>query len=265
MYDRFGRKINYLRVSVTDLCNLRCDYCMPAEGVKKLPHHKILSLEEIAEVVRIAAELGVDKVRITGGEPLVRKGIVSLVAMIRAIPQIRDLAMTTNGVLLPRYAQDLRQAGLDRLNISLDTLDPQRFRQITRIGNLEQVIAGIHAAIDAGFTPIKLNCVIDHSPDEKDARDVAEFARHHNLQVRFIRKMDTQSGKFWQVIGGEGGHCAACNRLRLTADGRIVPCLFSDLGYSVRELGPRQAIMAALGNKPESGTRSQNKFYHTGG
>ncbi|MEI6563520.1 MAG: radical SAM protein [bacterium] len=265
MYDRFNRRIHYLRLSVTDLCNLRCTYCMPAEGVPLVRHDQILSFEEIAELARVAVELGVDKVRVTGGEPLVRRDIIELVRMLAAIPGIADFGMTTNGVLLARHAVALREAGLHRVNISLDTMDPARFQTITRCGRLEDTLAGIDAALAAGFRKVKLNCVVAVSPDEPDARSVARYAAQRNLEVRFIRKMDTVSGQFWRVVGGDGGHCQSCSRLRVSSLGRIYPCLFSDLYYDVRQLGPRAAILAAVEGKPEAGRTSENRFHHIGG
>ena len=265
MYDRFERRINYLRISVTDRCNLRCTYCMPAEGVPLLDHDDVLSLEEIRDFTATAVAMGVDKVRLTGGEPLVRRGIVDLVAMIAAIPGIRDFGMTTNGALLPRHAEGLKKAGLHRLNISLDSLEPERFKAITRNGELAEVLAGIEAAREAGFERIKLNCVIDRSPDEPDARQVAEYADRNGLEARFIRRMDTEKGVFSRVIGGDGGHCAECNRLRLSCTGQVYPCLFSDRTYSVRELGAVGAIRAAVEGKPASGKVSRNLFCRLGG
>ncbi len=267
MKDPFERTINYLRLSVTDRCNLRCVYCRPEEGLDLSNTRPILSLEELFEVARVAAtELGITKVRLTGGEPLFRKGIVDLVKMVAEIPGLQDLAMTTNAVLLPRYAEGLKAAGLHRVNISLDSMDPERFLAVTRNGSLEQVLAGIDAALVAGLTPIKLNCVIDESPEEPDARSVQEFATNRGLQVRFIRRMDMARGTFWQVLGGSGGKCSACGRLRVTSTGDVLPCLFSDLSYNVRDLGVREALVRAIGNKPESGkTSKRNRFYTVGG
>ena len=265
MYDCYRRKINYMRISVTERCNLRCTYCMPGQGVALKPHEDILSFEEIAELVGVSVSLGINKVRLTGGEPLVRRDIIDLVSRLSAIPGIDDFAMTTNGVLLPEFASRLRDAGIHRLNISLDTLDPEKFRIITRIGSLADTLAGIDAACSAGFSRIKLNCVISASPDEPDARAVFEFGRKKNMEVRFIRKMTPSTGEFWQVLGGDGGNCANCNRLRVSSDGHIYPCLFSDLKYSVRALGPRCALLTAVESKPEAGHTSNNKFYMIGG
>ena len=266
MYDRFNRHITYLRISVTDRCNLRCRYCMPEEGVQLLSHHDILSFEEIVEVVKTGVSMGIEKVRLTGGEPLVRKGIVDLVREIAAVPGIRDLSMTTNGILLPKYAGQLAEAGLNRVNISLDTVDPERYREITRTGGIAQVFRGIEAAKEAGLEPIKINCVIFKSRNEQDALEVEQFASLHNLNVRFIHQMDLKTGEFSVVEGGEGGNCSVCNRLRLTANGMLKPCLFSELEYDIRELGIKKAYELALENKPRCGSYNKsNKFYNIGG
>jgi cyclic pyranopterin phosphate synthase len=261
MEDRFGRRITYLRVSVTDRCNLRCRYCMPHDGVPLLPHDQVLSFEEIADVVRAAAELGIEKVRLTGGEPLVRRGILELVSMIAKVDGIVDLAMTTNGVLLKPFAAALKQAGLHRINVSLDTLDERRFAQITRGGELRRVLMGLEAASAVGLSPIKLNCVVEQSSEEPDACAVARFAGDHGYEVRFIREMDLNDGRFWVVQGGKGGDCSRCDRLRLTSHGYVRPCLFSDLAFSVRDLGAREALLKALEAKPESGMSSKTPAF----
>ncbi len=266
MYDLYRRNINYLRISVTDRCNLRCVYCMPESGVDLISHSEILTFEEIAEIVNVAVGLGIDKVRITGGEPLVRKGIVDLVKMLAEIKGIKDLSMTTNGTLLSRFAVPLAKAGLQRVNISLDAIKPEKYRAITRVGDIRNVMDGIEAAADAGLKPIKINCVIKKSKDEPDAREVEAFCIEKGFQIRFIKEMDLEKGVFSRVIGGDGGHCKICNRLRLTANGKIKPCLFSDLEFDVRELGIEQAILRAVGKKPESGTENKvNSFSNIGG
>lgn len=266
MLDKYNREINYLRVSVTDRCNLRCNYCMPASGIRLLTHEDILNFDEITEVVRTAVDLGVAKVRITGGEPLVRKGITELVSMIAGIPGIHDLGMTTNGIMLPRFAKELKEAGLHRVNISLDTVDPEKYRALTRIGSIQDVLKGIDAALGAGLTPVKLNCVVRENAFENEAQKVKAFADEKGVQVRFIPMMNLHEGTFGEVIGGSGGHCASCNRLRLTPSGMIKPCLFSDDEYSVRELGAREAILKAVLNKPRCGSSSQKSdFYNIGG
>lgn len=280
--DRFGRKITYLRVSVTDRCNFRCIYCMPAAGVKWQPHQEILRYEEIVRVVRAAAALGIRKVRLTGGEPLVRAGIVELVEELHQIPGINELVMTTNGSLLPRYARALARAGLDRVNISLDTLQPERFRRITRLGNLEDTLRGITAAQDAGLTPIKLNAVVMRGINDDEVAALAAKSRE-GFQVRFIEWMpigtleedfterfvsgdeikariegslgplvpvrEEGPARVYQIAdaAGEIGFittfsapfCATCNRMRLTADGRLRPCLLSPIEIDLK--GPLRA------------------------
>lgn len=266
MLDRYNRKINYLRISVTDRCNLRCQYCMPESGIKLMAHKDILSYDEITEVAREAALLGVDKIRITGGEPLVRRGITELVRMIANIDGIKDIGMTTNGILLPQFATELKQAGLHRVNISLDSMDPEKYKVITRVGSLEEVIKGIDAAQEAGLTPVKINCVVKENGFEPEAQRVQDFTNSKGIQIRFIPEMDLHKGSFGEVIGGTGGHCASCNRLRLTPNGMVKPCLFSDQIYNVRELGARNALLRAIENKPKCGSSSQkSSFYNVGG
>ena len=262
MLDPFNRHITYLRISVTDRCNLRCTYCMPAEGVDYKPHNAILSFEEIIEVVRTGVSLGINKIRLTGGEPLVRKGIVGLVKMIHEVEGIRDLGLTTNGILLPGMASALKEAGLNRVNISLDTLDPVKYARITRRGKLEDVLAGIDAAQEAGLDPVKINFVRIKGVNEEDEAPVKSFCEKKGLKLRFIRQMDLASGEFYPVEGGEGGVCKICNRLRMTADGYIVPCLFSDYGYNIREHGIAEAFYLALNKKPESGERSHSHTFN---
>jgi cyclic pyranopterin phosphate synthase len=239
---------------------------MPEEGIPLLHHNNILSFEEIENFVRAATDKGITKVRITGGEPLVRKDIVSLVKMLSRIPLIEDLSMTSNGILLEKFAVQLKEAGLMRVNISLDTLDPQRFREITRLGNLQDVLKGIDAAKKAALNPIKLNCVVKKSSLEPDAVMVAKFANENNLDIRYIREMDLENGIFYNVDGGEGGKCYTCNRLRLTASGDLKPCLFDKCSFNIRELGCTKALFEAIRNKPACGTfNHKGKFYNIGG
>jgi GTP 3',8-cyclase len=266
MLDHYKRNIHYLRISVTDRCNLRCKYCMPEEGVKLIDHKEILSFEEIADIVKAAAVLGVNKVRITGGEPLVRKGIVDLVRMIAVIPGITDLSMTSNGILLPEFAASLKEAGLQRVNVSLDAIDPDRYAFLTRGGDLAKALKGILSAQAVGLSPIKINCVVQESSEEPDAVAVAEYCKQNGLLVRFIKQMALNKGKFAVVDGGTGGDCPNCNRLRLTANGIIKPCLFNNKGFDVRELGVEEALRQAVLNKPESGTiNTSGSFYNIGG
>ena len=305
-HDGFGRDISYLRIAVTDKCNFRCIYCMPEEGVPPRAHDEMLSAEEIAHFVRLVAGEGIRRVRLTGGEPLVSHRIVPLIRDIRAIPGIEDISLTTNGALLPRMAPELKDAGLDRVNISLDTLDPVLFGKITRLGRLEQTMAGIDAALAWGFTPVKVNCVVVRRL-EQDVAALARLTVDRPIHLRFIEYMpigdehtsshcavdphspslnpelwdasdtvpsdelrqrisaagkatglgelepldatDAPAGagpaRYWKFPGAAGtvgfisamsNHfCASCNRLRLTADGNVRPCLFSDAEYSVRE------------------------------
>ncbi|MFC2097496.1 GTP 3',8-cyclase MoaA [Bacteroidota bacterium] len=266
MLDKFNRKIDYLRISVTDRCNLRCTYCMPEGGVESLNHKDILSYDEIVNIVKLAVKNGINKIRLTGGEPLVRKGICNLVQMISSVPGIEDLSLTTNGMLLDEYAEDLKKAGLNRVNISLDSVYPEKFRKITRGGDINLVFKGIKAAEKAGLLPVKINCVVLNSSLEKDAKEVAKYCKLNSLELRYIHQMDLQTGKFSIVEGGSGGDCKKCNRLRLTSNGYIKPCLFSDLGYNIREIGAEKAFNAAIQNKPECGSYSQSeKFYSIGG
>lgn len=284
--DSWGRSITYLRVSVTDRCNLRCVYCMPPEGIRRLPHDAILRYEEIAEVVRCAAEHGVREVRLTGGEPLTRPNLPALVGMLAAIPGIQDISLTTNALLLERFALPLAEAGLKRVNISLDTLRPERFARITRGGSFEQAWRGILAAEAAGLAPIKINVVAMRGVNEDEFPDLARLAVDHPWQVRFIEVMPIKNESPWgeglpnsetaflpigevqerlaslglepledksgpgpareyRIPGGLGRigfispvsehFCATCNRLRLTSDGYLRPCLLSDLEIPIRE------------------------------
>jgi len=266
VYDRFNRNINYLRISVTDRCNLRCTYCMPEEGIHLLRHEDILSFDEIKDFTEVAVAKGVTKVRITGGEPLVRKGITALVSMISNIKGIQDLSMTTNGVILKQFADELKEAGLHRVNISLDTIDPEKFRAITRTGNIHDVFEGINAAKRAGLLPVKINCVVIESKEEEEAKAVTMFCKDNNLGLRYIRQMDLVKGHFSMVDGGTGGDCSLCNRLRLTANGKLKPCLFSNIDFDIRELGYEKAIMMAIELKPECGSKNETgSFYNIGG
>lgn len=266
MYDRFNRHINYLRISITDRCNLRCKYCMPEEGIKLLRHEDILSLEEVAAFAKIAVDKGINKIRITGGEPLVRKGVVSLVKLLSGIEGLKDLSLTTNGILLEEFAKPLAEAGLKRVNVSLDTCDPDRFKELTRGGDITKVVKGIVAAKQAGLVPIKINCVVNNSSQEPDALGVKAFCESMGLEARFIHRMSLDTGRFSVVEGGTGGNCSVCNKLRLSSDGILRPCLFNDVAFNIRELGPEKAIDMALQAKPECGTVSyKNKFNAIGG
>ena len=248
-----GTNYQYFAFSVTDRCNLRL--CVLHAGGRDFADAALgdPSYEEIADVVRAAAALGIPKVRLTGGEPLVRRNLERLVAMIAAIPGVCELTLTTNGILLSTQARRLAAAGLQRVNVSLDTLDPRRYASITRGGDVQQVLAGIAAAEEAGLTPIKLNCVISPVTLAEDVEALRKFAARENLELRLIPRMNLSEGVFGIVHHGGGGDCGSCNRLRLTCDGWIRPCLFHDGGYSVRELGATGTLRRASGRKAEVG------------
>ena len=269
MKDSFNREINYLRISVTDLCNLKCVYCVPEKGVAKRKHEDIISPERIEEIVEAAAKLGITKVRITGGEPLVRHGILEICRKIRGISGIKELCLTTNGVLLKEMAKDLRDSGVDRLNISLDTLDPSKFSRITRGGNIEDVLEGILEARKVGFKNTKINVVLIKNFNNNEIFDFLKFAENNGVFVRFIELMPIGQGremgadsfvsneivekcltnlekiesdgvsvqyKFKDREGGIGlisplsnSFCKSCSRLRLTCDGKLRPCLHSSI------------------------------------
>jgi cyclic pyranopterin phosphate synthase len=203
MIDAHGRKINYLRLSVTDRCNLRCRYCMPAEGVPWLPHGEILSYEEMVLVARTAVSLGIEKIRVTGGEPLVRKGILDFLSRLAGIPGLRQLVLTTNGLLLPEMAESLKTAGVQRLNISIDSLVPENFRRITRGGDVSRVLSGIAAAEAAGF-PIKLNMVVMRGINDHEVVDFAALSLDKPYAVRFIEFMPSGADTDWQSRGIPG-------------------------------------------------------------
>jgi cyclic pyranopterin phosphate synthase len=326
--DSFGRRIDYLRISLTDRCNLRCVYCMPEEGVTFKQHQDLLTFEEIERFAHVAVGEGISKIRLTGGEPLVRQGVVDHIRRLRAITGLEAIALTTNGTLLPRFAAELADAGLSRVNISLDSLDPGVFTQITRGGKLEDALAGIDAAFEVGFSPVKLNVVVVRSLQQ----DFVAFARmtlDRPLHVRFIEYMpvgDDSSAEEGSACAGDTGgfhwtpadhvpseevlaalekqgaaaglgkllavqrdaapggwgparyyrfenavgtigvitplshhFCGECNRLRLTADGMLRTCLFSDEEIDVRTVlrggtdeDIHEVIRTALANKPES-------------
>lgn len=270
--DKHGRKVDYLRISVTDLCDLRCVYCMPPEGVPLLPHDKILRFEEIRRIAGVAASLGVTTLRLTGGEPLVRRGIVDLVRMLSELEGIINVAMTTNGTRLAALASELRAAGLTRVNISLDTLDADRFNEITGGGSLADVIKGMEVALESGFEQVKLNIVAMRGINDKGFVDLALMARRYPVDVRFIEympagrdvpvdprrfvpiaeirselekafelqpveeKRGAGPAALFRIDDGQGligfissvsePFCRSCNRLRLSADGRLIACLF---------------------------------------
>ncbi|MBN2373941.1 GTP 3',8-cyclase MoaA [bacterium] len=283
MIDRFSRKIDYMRISITDRCNLRCRYCMPENGVRHLPHREILSYEEILRLVRVATGCSVTKIRVTGGEPLTRRGIIYFMRQIKLLPYIDDVTITTNGILLPDYAGDLVNVGVKRVNISLDTLKPEKFRYITRMDLFERVLEGIRSADEAGLSPVKINCVAIKGFNDEEILDFARLTLDHPYHVRFIEFMPLGENDYWRpdkalhapeimdIIGrvyplepvinskadqngparrfrikggaGEIGlispisrhFCDTCNRIRLTPDGRLRNCLFSDQETNIKE------------------------------
>jgi GTP 3',8-cyclase len=302
--DGFERTIDYMRISITDRCNLRCVYCMPSGGLPPIPHREILSYEEIIRIVGIAVKTGVTKVRITGGEPLVRKNIPYLIRQIKKIDGIQDLSLTTNGILLEQYAEELAGAGLDRVNISLDSLHPDRFREITRGRDIESVLRGIEAAERAGLVPVKINMVPIRGLNDDELPEFARLTFRAAYQIRFIEFMPFGRQEIWsperfipsgeiraavEKIGplmpvklrrsgparyfkfnGAAGvlgfispisnhFCSECNRLRLTADGKLRPCLFSeteiDLKTAIRSDASddeiRRLIRLAVAVKPK--------------
>ncbi len=317
MKDAFGREISYLRIAVTDRCNLRCIYCMPEEGVEFKPHADILSYEEIEKLVRAAVPLGISKIRLTGGEPLVRKGLAGFISRLKGIPGIEEIALTTNGILLPRLAPALKEAGLDRVNISLDSLNPERYAEITRGGDLGKVIHGINLALDLGLKPVKLNVVVVRGFNDDEVQDFVALAKEKEVHVRFIEFMSIGASRTWKnrgyvnssellgklslkdellttmseeevsVIGNgpakyfkikdglgtigfispvSNHFCAECNRMRLTADGKLRPCLLSDryvdiktaLRSGVDHKGLQDLFRRAVFNKPEEKEIDQN-------
>jgi GTP 3',8-cyclase len=282
MEDGFGRRIEYLRISVTDKCNLRCVYCMPEEGLPWLKREELLRYEEIAAIVRPMAAMGLRKIRITGGEPLVRRDLASLVRMLRAVDGIADIAVSTNAVLLDEQADELRAAGVDRLNVSLDSLRPERIDAISRrAGSAEAILRGLEAAERVGFSPIKVNCVVMRGRNDDEVADFAAVTRERPWHVRFIEVMPTGDNlgvsrdeyvsseeilegvgrigtlepvegppgngpaRYYAFPGAAGtigvitpmshNYCGSCNRMRLTADGQLRPCLFGHVQTNLRD------------------------------
>ena len=283
MKDNFGREIKYLRLSVTELCNLRCRYCMPEDGVCKKSHADMLTAEEMVTAVRAAASLGIKKIRITGGEPLVKRNVVSLCSSIAKVEGIEEVCITTNATLLKDLALPLREAGVSRVNLSMDTLNEEKYRYITRRGRLEDALEGMEAALSAGFDKVKLNVVLIGGFNDDEIPTIAELSRRYPMDVRFIELMPMHDGgEFGQAayipcakvleylpdaekLGQEGvasmyrlpgalgriglispvsAHfCGTCDRLRLTADGKLKPCLHSAVEYPIK--GMTQEQMAA--------------------
>ncbi|MBW6411549.1 GTP 3',8-cyclase MoaA [Clostridium weizhouense] len=308
MIDSYGRRINYLRISVTELCNLRCKYCMPEKGINKCSHKEILRIEEFLKIAKSFVNNGIDKIRITGGEPLVRKGVLTLIKGISRIEGVKDLAMTTNGLLLKEYAKDLKEAGLNRVNISLDTLNESKYKEITNGGDLNKVLEGIEEAKKVGLTPIKLNVVLVKDFNEDEIEDFINLTKDHEIDVRFIELMPIGDLKYWalnkylsndivleknkelikienedksspakyyKLPNGKGRvgiinpisckFCENCNRLRLTADGKVKTCLHSDdeidIGKVLRN-GENidDAIVEIIKNKPKEHNLEQGNY-----
>lgn len=326
MLDSLGREINYLRVSVTDRCNLRCRYCMPEKGVELKPHSEILTLEEIHRIIIVGTGVGIRKVRLTGGEPLIRRNLPRLLQMISSIDLIDDIAITTNGLLFPEMAGELKEAGLHRVNISLDTMKPERYAFITRNGCLTQAVKAIETALVMGFHPVKINTVVIRGINDDEIMDFCRLAYDYCLHVRFIEFMPVGELGFWskdkvitcdeikgliereyrlipwklsrgngpaksyRLEGGRGSvgfispmsnhFCHECNRLRLTADGKLRGCLYDrteiDLKQVLRQGGSEeemlQLFIKAINLKPGEhkmgqaswGTRNR-KMYQIGG
>lgn len=259
MLDQFNREIHYFRISITDKCNLRCTYCMPEEGVPFKTHSTIMSFEEIVKVVEASVKLGINKIRLTGGEPLIRKDVVELVRMIKAVKGIEHLGMTTNGVLLDKLAQPLRDAGLDSLNISMDTLNPERYKKRTRIGDISYTLKGIEATLSAGFKNVKINAVVmDDTPDE-EIRDIENFCISKGLTLQLINhyELSTEKQNIYQF--DRPPKCAVCNRIRLTADGILKPCLHSNQEISVNPEDISSSLQEAILEKPENGSVCTNR------
>lgn len=294
MIDRLGRDITYLRISVTDKCNLRCRYCMPEEGVCKRSHDEMLTEDEIIMAVEAAAALGIKKIRITGGEPLVKKNIVTICHRTAQVEGIEEVCITTNGILLPKLGKDLKAAGVDRINLSLDTLDPEKYAHITRIGKLEAFQAGLEAAFEADFEKIKVNAVLIGGFNDNEIEALANLTREYPLDMRFIELMpildsdefgeaayvpysrvleklpeaeempqDGGVAKLYRLPGAKGNiglispinahFCGQCNRIRLTADGKLKPCLHAEDEYSIKGLdfaGMKATMEKAIWNKP---------------
>ena len=261
MFDRFNREINYLRISVTDRCNLRCTYCMPEQGVIPKRHQDILSYEKMVEVARAAITLGIKKIRLTGGEPLVRKGVLSLVEQLKKLPGLKELTLSTNGVLLETMAHPLKAAGIDRINVSLDTLDPKKYKKLTRIGDIKCVLKGIDAVIDAGFKNSKINMVLIPGVNDDEVESMKAFCKEKGFSLQRINHYSLSDIKSIDrnYIAERPLKCEYCNRIRLTADGKLKPCLFSDLEIPLDFNTLKESLIKAIQSKPEAGTCNSNR------
>lgn len=261
MYDNYNRNINYLRISVTDKCNLRCIYCMPEDGVIRKQHKDFLSFEEITEVVRSGIPLGITKIRLTGGEPLVKRDISDLVRMLKNLKGLDHLAMTTNGILLAESVKELKAAGLDSVNVSLDTLDAERYAYITRGGNIDKVISGLKAARRAEL-PVKINMVIMDDTTAEDIEELRQFAFGSGYSIQFINHFSIRSRKFSNYSFDRPPACGKCNRIRLLAEGVLKPCLHSNEEIPLDPEHPEVSLRRAIEAKPEHGgaCTSRNMF-----
>ena len=261
MFDRFNRRVDYLRISVTDRCDLRCVYCMPATGVPKKPRDRILSYEQIEAVTRESVALGVSKVRLTGGEPLIRRNVEELVGRLSRVTGLDELTMTTNGTRLAGMAATLKKQGLQRVNISIDSLDPARYRELTRGGDLKEVLKGVDAALAAGLTPVKINMVILEDTSEDEVRTLQRFCSDKGMKLQKIMQFSLydRHGLGERFRAERPPKCAQCNRLRLTADGFLKPCLFSEDEIQVDFSDIRSSILQAVEAKPESGSCCRNR------
>ena len=253
MLDLYSREIYYLRISVTDKCNLRCRYCMPEEGVPRKKHQDLLSFEQIRDIVREAVGLGFRKFRLTGGEPLVRRGIVDLTRMIAEVDGVEFLGMTTNGSFLAKYAGPLKEAGLMGINISLDTLDPDKYREITRGGELREVLEGIESAVEYKFDPIKMNMVVTPQTPAGEIADLEIFCTQRGILLQKIKEYSLLSDKGDNLEYERPPRCGECNRLRLTADGKLKPCLHTDSEIEVDFSDVRGSLEKAIVGKPGRG------------
>lgn len=252
MYDSFGRDIGYLRISVTDRCNLRCVYCMPAEGVRLISHDRILTLEQIHLVAKAAVGLGIRKIRLTGGEPLARRGLAELVSMLASIPGLEILGMTTNGTMLAPVARDLAARGLDSVNVSLDTLDARKYSLLTRGGLLADAISGIEAARAAGL-PVKINVVAMGDSTPAGFAEIERYAASVGATVQYIAQYRLDEEKRDGDIYDRPPKCGTCNRLRLMADGTLRPCLHGNIAIPVDFSDIEGSIRKAVFAKPARG------------
>jgi GTP 3',8-cyclase len=263
--DKFNREINYLRISLTDKCNLRCIYCMPEEGLQLKEHKDILRYEQIEQIVKEAVGLGINKIRLTGGEPLIKKDIEILIEKIAGIKGIRELCLTTNGILLAQKAKKLKQAGLTSVNISLDTLQPEKYKEITRGGNLADVLKGIDEAIKEGFK-IKLNMVVLKDKNEDEIDDIRRFCLNKNIKTQLINHFNLRSNKNDEYFYDRPPKCKNCNRIRLLSDGVLKPCLHSEAEYKVNFDNIRESLEKAIFSKPERGSSCvSRKMFEIGG